>query len=159
VRRSRTKTRAKSAKKTSKPRKRPAKKRQARTGTQKKTAKKQKRSLKKVRKKIRKAPRKRPQKKKPATPSKKVRKRLQEKEIGRITHHFAKISVGIIKLKGELKVGDRIHIKGAHDDFTQQIKSMQFNHNDISVGRRGMEIGIKATQRVHENDKVYKVLP
>ena len=80
-----------------------------------------------------------------------------EKEIGVITHYFGKISVGIIKLKSELKVGDKIQIKGANDDFKQTIKSMQYNHIDISFAKKGYEIGIKVAKLVHENDKVYKI--
>ena len=84
-------------------------------------------------------------------------KKVTEKEIGVVTHYFGKISVGIIKLKAPLNVGDKIHIKGAHDDFRQVIKSMQLNHKDIRRGKKGDEIGIKVKARVHENDRVYKV--
>ena len=84
-----------------------------------------------------------------------VKEKSKEKMVGVITHHFGKIKVGIIKLKAELKVGDKIHIKGAHDDFTQVVKSMQIEHKSISKAQKGKEIGIKVSQLVHENDKVY----
>lgn len=79
------------------------------------------------------------------------------KEIGVITHHFGKISVGIIKLTSTLALGDKIHIKGAHDDFTQTVKAMQINHQDVTEARKGAEVGIKVNKPVHENDKVYKL--
>lgn len=79
----------------------------------------------------------------------------KEKVAGVITHYFNKISVGIIKLKTTLRIGDSIHIKGAHDDFTQNVFSMQLNHQDITSAKRGDEIGIKVIKKVHENDKVY----
>jgi putative protease len=128
---------------------------------QKKVKKKtQKKTQKKLRKKIKTKPR-RPTQSKRLKKSyrypKKLQKRPKEKVIGVITHYFGKISVGVIKLKAGLKVGDKIHIKGAHDDFTQVVESMQFNHKDISYAKKGMEVGIKVIQRVHENDKVYKV--
>jgi putative protease len=81
----------------------------------------------------------------------------KEKEIGTVTHYFGKISVGIIKLKAPLGLGDAIHIKGVHDDFTQEISSLQYNHKDIVSAKKGLEVGIKVIQRVHENDKVYRV--
>ena len=81
----------------------------------------------------------------------------KEKEIGCITHYFGKISVGIIKLKAEMKVGDKIHIKGVHDDFVQVIKSMQENHKDILKAKKGALVGIKVKKIVHVNDKVYRV--
>ena len=58
---------------------------------------------------------------------------MQEQEIGVVTHYFGKVSVGIVKLSAALKVGDTIHVKGAHDDFTQQIASMQIDHADVYV--------------------------
>ncbi|MFH2145179.1 MAG: hypothetical protein ABII75_04015 [Candidatus Omnitrophota bacterium] len=91
--------------------------------------------------------------KKPAKKS--VPEKSKEKIAGVIIHYFGKINVGIIKLKAELKVGDKIHIKGAHDDFTQVVKSMQFDHKPLSRAPKGKEIGILVSQRVHEKDKVY----
>ena len=41
--------------------------------------------------------------------------KAEEKLIGRITHYFSHLSVGIIEFtEGELKVGDVIHVKGTH---------------------------------------------
>ncbi len=116
--------------------------------------------MKKVKKKNKKKPGKKSLKKIKKTVRKKPQKRLEkpkEKEIGVITHYFGKISVGIIKLKAGLKVGDKIHIKGAHDDFAQVVQSMQINHKDVPYAQKGAEVGIIVTQRVHENDKVYKI--
>ncbi len=90
-------------------------------------------------------------------PPKKSQPKLKEKEIGVITHYFGKISVGIIKLKSSLKLKDKIHIKGAHDDFKQAVKSIQHNHKDLSSAKKGLEVGIKVAKPVHQNDKVYKI--
>ncbi|MFA7676918.1 MAG: hypothetical protein WCY34_01980 [Candidatus Omnitrophota bacterium] len=79
----------------------------------------------------------------------------KEKEIGFVTHYFGKISVGIIKLKASLSAGDKIHIKGANDDFRQIVSSMQIDHKDVSKASKGDEIGVKVLRPVHENDKVY----
>lgn len=124
----------------------------AKAGTKKVKKKKvpkktQRRSIKKIVKKV--------QKRKPAKRAQKLKEKSKEKQIGKITHYFGKISVGIVKLKSGLKVGDKIHMKGAHDDFKQVVKSMQYNHKSIMQARRGLEVGIKVTQRVHENDMVY----
>jgi putative protease len=83
---------------------------------------------------------------------------MQEKEIGVITHYFGKISVGIIQLKDSLKVGDAIHIKGVHDDFTQVVESIQIEHQNVEEAKSGDLVGIKVVQKVHPNDKVYKVI-
>lgn len=83
---------------------------------------------------------------------------MQEKEIGRITHYFGKISVGIIELTDNLKVGDEIHIKGYTSDFTQKIESIQIEHVDVNEAKAGDTVGIKVAQKTHEHDKVYKVI-
>lgn len=83
---------------------------------------------------------------------------MQEKEIGKVSHYFGKISVGIIKLSDSLKVGDTIHIKGAHSDFTQKVDSMEVEHKILEGGDAGDEVGIKVAERVHEHDAVYKVI-
>lgn len=80
----------------------------------------------------------------------------KEKQIGVITHYFSKISVGIIKLRAELRAGDIVHIKGVHADFRQRVNSMQLNHRDITLAKPGDEVGIKVIRRVHENDGVYR---
>jgi putative protease len=81
-----------------------------------------------------------------------------EQLIGKITHYFGKISVGIIEITaGELAVGDTIHIKGKHTDFSQKIDSMQLEHTPLSKATAGQAIGIKVAQPVHENDEVFKV--
>ncbi len=81
-----------------------------------------------------------------------------EKLIGKITHYFGNISVGIIELTSELKVGDKIHIKGSSTDFDQAIDSMQIEHQNVDSAKSGDAVGIKAVQKVKENDQVYKVL-
>ena len=82
---------------------------------------------------------------------------MEEKKIGVITHYFGHISVGIIKLNAPLKVGDTIHIKGAHDDITQSVDSMQIKHESVESAKKGDEVGIKVVEKVHPHDEVYLV--
>ena len=82
---------------------------------------------------------------------------MEEKEIGKVVHCFDKISVGIIELSDALKIGDKIRIKGHIADFTEDVTSMQIEHVIVSEAKAGDSVGIKVSQKVHENDKVYKV--
>ena len=82
---------------------------------------------------------------------------MEEKEVGIVTHYFGHISVGIVRLNAPLKVGDTIHIKGAHDDFTQTIDSIQIEHETVESAKEGDLIGIKVIQKVHLHDKVFLV--
>jgi translation elongation factor EF-1alpha len=84
---------------------------------------------------------------------------MQEKEIGKITHYYGHLSVGIIELSDTLKLGDSIHIKGHASDFTQEIDSLQIEHVSVTEAKAGDAVGLKITQKVHPHDKVYKVTP
>ena len=82
---------------------------------------------------------------------------MKETQVGKVTHFYDKISVGVIELSGGLKVGDKIHIQGAHDDFEQTVESMQLEHKNIQSGKKGQAIAIKVDQPAHQNDKILKV--
>ncbi len=81
----------------------------------------------------------------------------EEKLIGKISHYFGAISVGIIELADNFKVGEKIHIKGSSTDFEQTVSSMQIDRKDISEAKPGDAIGVKVEQKVREGDMVYKV--
>ena len=85
---------------------------------------------------------------------------MAEKQIGRISHYFGKIQVAAIELtEGSLAVGDTIHIKGNTTDLTEQIKSIQIEHDQVQSAKKGDSIGVKVSDHVREHDLVYKVLP
>lgn len=83
---------------------------------------------------------------------------MQEQEIGVVDHFFGKISVGMIKLSGALKVGDTIHVKGKQADFSQEVESMRIEFDNVAEAKEGDKVGIKVVQSLHANDKVYKVI-
>ena len=83
---------------------------------------------------------------------------MQEKEIGKITHYYSNLSVGIIELSDTLKTGETIHIKGYSSDFTQGVDSIQIEHAIVPEAKPGDVIGIKVMQKVHPHDKVFKVI-
>jgi putative protease len=79
------------------------------------------------------------------------------KLIGKISHYFSKIGVAIIDLSDSLKLGDTIRVVGGGADFTQVVESMQIEHQNIEEAKSGDSIGIKISQKVKEEHKVYKV--
>jgi len=82
----------------------------------------------------------------------------KEELIGKITHYFGKIEVGIVEItKGGLAVGDTIHIKGTGTDFEQPVDSMQIEHEQVDKVKKGDVIGLKVKDKVKEGDEVYKV--
>lgn len=83
---------------------------------------------------------------------------MPEKLIGKITHYFSKIGVGVIELKtGELKAGDTIHIKGETTDLTQSVDSLQIDKKPVEKIGPGESAGLKVSNHVRENDEVFLV--
>ena len=82
---------------------------------------------------------------------------MAEEKIGKITHYFGNISVGIIGLSQDLKLGDKIKIKGAHGEIEQTVDSMQIDRQDVSEGKVGQEVGVKVSGKIREGDEVFKI--
>jgi putative protease len=81
-----------------------------------------------------------------------------EEEIGKITHFFSKINVGVLDLtNGGLRIGDTIHIKGHTTDFYQKVESMQVEHAPVESADKGMQVGLKVESSIRDRDQVFKV--
>ncbi len=85
-------------------------------------------------------------------------KEKEGKLIGRITHYFDKIEVGVIELTASLAVGDTIRVVGGENtDFSQEVESMEVEHEKIKKAKKGNSVGLKIKEKVREGYKVYKV--
>ena len=112
-----------------------------------------------VKKKAKKAAPKKAMKRKAApkkAAAKKAAPKLTAKPIGEITHFFDKISVAVVKLSAPLSVGDKIRIEGHGQSFTQQVKSMQIEHDQIKTAKKGQEIGMKTAKPAKDGDLLFK---
>ena len=83
---------------------------------------------------------------------------MAETEIGMIVDFFARPVVAAIELTGELKVGDKIRIKGHTTDMEVLVSSMQIHNQSVPVAKAGDAIGIKVSDKVRHGDKVYKIV-
>ncbi len=81
---------------------------------------------------------------------------MPELEVGKVTHFFNKISVAVLSLKKELKVGDKIRIEAA-EPFVQKVSSMQVEHKELQKAKPGEDIGLKTKKPCKEGDKVIKI--
>lgn len=77
------------------------------------------------------------------------------KQIGKITHYFSKIGVGVVELTSNLKIGDVIVIAGHGHEFEQKVDSMQVEHEQVTEAKAGDAVGMKVDQPVKEGDLVY----
>lgn len=84
-------------------------------------------------------------------------KKPKEKLIGKIAHYYDKIKVAAITLKDTLSQGDTIRIEGGGKSFTQEIDSMQIEHEQVQKAKKGEDVGFKVKQKVREGYRVFKV--
>lgn len=82
---------------------------------------------------------------------------MPEIEIGTVSDFFSKPVVAGIELRGALKVGDKIHIKGHTTDMEVVVDSMQIHNANVPEAKAGDIIGIKVPDRARRGDHVYKV--
>ncbi len=90
-------------------------------------------------------------------PDKETSNAEEGKLIGKVTHYFGNIGVAVIELSDKLKVGDTIRIIGGETDFNQTVDSMQIEHQKLNEAKKGDSVGLKVSQKVREDYKVYKV--
>ncbi len=81
-----------------------------------------------------------------------------EIEIGKVTHYYNHLNVAVISLTDNLKLGDRVHIVGHHTNITERVASMEVDHQPVVWVKTGDSVAIKVLDRVHEHDKVYRIV-
>lgn len=84
--------------------------------------------------------------------------KMKEELIGKVIHFYNKLGVGIIDLLADLKVGDKIHIKGGETDFEQVVDSMQIDHEQVSEAKVGQSVGLKTSEPVREGYEIFLVI-
>lgn len=77
--------------------------------------------------------------------------------IGEVTHFYNKISVAVLRLTKDLRVGDEIHFLGRNTDFKQEVASMQIEHEPITDAEAGQEVAVRVTQRARRGDSVFRI--
>jgi len=83
---------------------------------------------------------------------------VAEVEIGVIVDFFARPVVAAIELTAELKVGDKIHIKGHTTDMEVLVNSMQIHNQSVPAAKAGDAVGIQVSDKVRHGDKVYRIV-
>ena len=79
----------------------------------------------------------------------------KEKEIGRVSGYYSHVGAAAVKLSSGLKVGDKLHFKGASNDFKITVKEMQIERKSVKIAKKGDHIGIKVPEKVRPNVRVY----
>jgi putative protease len=78
--------------------------------------------------------------------------------VGLVTHYFAHANAAIVALdEGSVRVGDTLHFRGHTTDFYQRVERVEIDHQPVEHAGPGQEVGIQVSQRVRENDVVFRV--
>lgn len=83
---------------------------------------------------------------------------MADKKLGKVTHYYDKIAVAVVKMaSGDIKVGDEVKFKDKEgNEFTQKVDSMQIEHTNIEIAKKGDEFGLKVTKEVKPGTEVFK---
>jgi len=76
------------------------------------------------------------------------------KPIGKVTHYFGKSGVAIVKLEGELKLGDHIRFEKGDHVFEQEVTSLHKEYQPAEKAEAGDEVGVKVTEKAGEGTLV-----
>jgi putative protease len=87
-----------------------------------------------------------------------VKKQVADKKIGKVTHYYNHLGVGIVRLTAAVAVGNTVKIVGHGRDYTQTVSSLQLEHQSINKAKKGQEVGLKVDQKVKEGDEVFLVV-
>jgi translation elongation factor EF-Tu-like GTPase len=81
-----------------------------------------------------------------------------EEAIATVTHYYSHLGVAVVQInKSVLTVGDQIRIKGHTTDFSQQVESMEYEHQHVDQASAGQNVGLRVKDHVREHDIVYLV--
>ena len=78
------------------------------------------------------------------------------KPIGVVSHYFDKIGVAIIDLSAALKVGETITFEHGDETFTQEVASLQIDHESVAKAKTKTRVGIKVEQETKPGTKVFR---
>src|SRR2546423_14901182 len=85
---------------------------------------------------------------------------MPEQLVGTVVHYFKGPSVAVVRLtEGALAVGDRIRFHGHTTDFTEQIVSMEVNHQKVAAASVGDEGAIQGSDRTRQHDQGFHGTP
>ncbi|MGC8981583.1 MAG: hypothetical protein ACP5JU_01385 [Minisyncoccia bacterium] len=78
--------------------------------------------------------------------------------VGKVKHFYPHVSVAVVELTEDVKIGDEIIVKkkSGEEKFRQVVESMEINHKKIQSAKSGEEVAILVKGKVKEGDLIYK---
>lgn len=81
---------------------------------------------------------------------------MAEKEIGKVVHYFDKAMVAVVKLSAPVALGDVLIFRKGENEFAEEVKSMQIDHETVKKGKKGEEVAIKVSKETKQGASVLK---
>ena len=82
---------------------------------------------------------------------------MADKKVGKVSHYYDKIGVAVVDLTADLKKGDTIKIVKGAEEFEQEVQSMQVEHKEVSIAKKGDSVGLKVDKETKRKAEVYKI--
>jgi hypothetical protein len=81
---------------------------------------------------------------------------LFPERIGTVLHYYAQAGGAVVQLeRGQLRLGDAIHIRGHTTDFYERIEELKLDDRGVELARSGQIVGIRVSRTVREKDGVF----
>ena len=77
--------------------------------------------------------------------------------VGEVTHFFDRINVAAIQLSHPLHKGDQVHFLGHGSDFTQEITSIQIEHEAVDLAPKNTEVAVRVIKPVKAHTSVFLI--
>ena len=81
---------------------------------------------------------------------------MVEFKVGKVTHYYDKIGVAVVELTAEIVVGDKIKFVWDGEEVLQSVESMQMEHKQVDVAKKGETVGLKVDQPVKPGAEILK---
>jgi len=78
--------------------------------------------------------------------------------IGQVTHYYNRIGVAVLRLTGDLKIGDTVLILGHTTELEQRVTSMEIEPQNVEAVQAGQEVALRVEEPVRKGDVVYQKL-
>jgi U32 family peptidase len=77
-------------------------------------------------------------------------------KIGRVEHYYPKVGAAAIRIeRGELHLGDYVHIHGHGVDLVERVESLQRDHLPVREAHAGEIVGLAVPEKVRGKAEVY----
>lgn len=85
---------------------------------------------------------------------------MADRKVGTISHYYDNIGVAVLEVTDNtVSCGDKIKVtdKDGEEKFSQELASIQMDHENIDEASKGQAVGIKINEAVSEGDLVFKI--